>query len=87
MTAGCAQAESYWATLKVEFYNRFLWPTKQHAGVAVGDWIERVGNRRRRHSAIGMISPVEFEQQFTRAAEAACPCVRWTGSTPGNRSP
>ncbi|MGW3484008.1 IS3 family transposase [Rhodococcus indonesiensis] len=66
-----AQAESFWATLKVEFYHRFLWPTKRHAKVAVGDWIERVYNRRRRHSSIGMISPVEFEEQFTQATEAA----------------
>lgn len=66
-----AQAESFWATLKVEFYDRFLWPTKPHARVAVGDWIERVYNRRRRHSSLGMISPVEFERRFTQTAAAA----------------
>ena len=43
-----AQAESFWATLKVEFYDRYLWPTKAAAKLAVGDWIERVYNRRRR---------------------------------------
>jgi hypothetical protein len=32
------------------------------AKVAVGDWIERVYNRRRRHSAIAMMSPVNFER-------------------------
>ncbi|MCT7294275.1 integrase core domain-containing protein [Rhodococcus sp. PAE-6] len=66
-----AQAESFWATLKVEFYNRYWWPTRQRAKVAAGDWIERVYNHRRRHCAIGMISLVEFEEQFTQAAEAA----------------
>lgn len=73
-TAVCwdnAQAESFWATLKVEFYDRYLWPTKAAAKLAVGDWIERVYNRRRRHSAIAMISPVDFEDSLTQAAQAA----------------
>ena len=55
-----AAAESFWATLKVEFYDRYLRPTRGAAKLAVGDWIERVYNGRRRHSALGMISAVEF---------------------------
>lgn len=66
-----AAAESFWATLKVEFYDRHLWPTKAAARLAVGDWIERVYNRRRRHSAIGMIPPVEYENRITQTAQAA----------------
>jgi putative transposase len=66
-----AAAESFWATMKVEFYDRYLWPTKAAAKLAVGDWIERVYNRRRRHSAIGMISPVDYEDRFTQTAKAA----------------
>ncbi|MGH3971163.1 MAG: integrase core domain-containing protein, partial [Mycobacterium sp.] len=63
-TAVCwdnAQQESYWATMKVEFYARRLWPTKAAAKVAVGDWIERVYNRHKRNSALAMMSPVDFE--------------------------
>lgn len=66
-----AAAESFWATLKVEFYDRYLWPTKAAAKVTVGDWIERVFNRRRRHSAVDMLSPVEFENRLTNSAQAA----------------
>lgn len=66
-----AQQESFWATLKVEFYDRYLWPTKAAAKLAVGDWIERVYNRRRRHSAIGMITPVDYENRITQTAQAA----------------
>jgi putative transposase len=66
-----AQAESFWATLKVEFYDRYVWPTKAAAKRAVADWIERVYNRRRRHSSLGMISPVEFENRLTQTAQAA----------------
>ena len=73
-TAVCwdnAASESLWATLNVEFYDRYLWPTRAAAKLAVGDWIERVYNRRRRHSAIGMISPVEYANRFTQTAQAA----------------
>jgi transposase InsO family protein len=41
------------------------------ATIAVGDWIEGVYTRRRRHSALGMISPVEFENRHTQTARAA----------------
>jgi len=64
-------AESLWATLKVEFYDRYLWPSRAAAKLAVGDWIERVYNRRRRHSALGMISPVDFEDRLNQTAQAA----------------
>ena len=66
-----AQQESYWASLKVEFYDRRLWPTRAEAMTAVGDWIERVYNRRRRHSALKMLSPVRFEELHRQMAEAA----------------
>ena len=66
-----AAAESFWSTLKTEFYNRRSWATKAEARLAVGTWIEDRYNRRRRHSAIGTISPVRFEQLHTQAAEAA----------------
>jgi transposase InsO family protein len=52
-----AAAESFWATLQIEFYDRYLWPTRAAAWLAVGDWIERVYNRRRRHSALGYDQP------------------------------
>jgi transposase InsO family protein len=73
-TAVCwdnAQQESFWATLKVEFYDRYLWPTMAAAKLAVGDWIERVYNRRRRHSALAMMSPVDFEDRLIQTAQAA----------------
>ena len=57
-----ACAESFWSTLKAEYYDRHHWPTKADAKLGVGCWIEDRYNRRRRHSSIGMISPVAFEQ-------------------------
>lgn len=58
-----AMAESFFATLKTEFYYRRVWPTKAGAAQAVGAWIEDRYNRRRRHSSIGQISPAQFELQ------------------------
>lgn len=66
-----AQIESFWSTLKHEFYNRRTFATKAEAKQAVGTWIESVYNRRRRHSKLGMISPVTFEEHINNAAEAA----------------
>jgi putative transposase len=56
-------AESFFSALKTEFYYRRVWPTKARAKVEVGAWIEDRYNRRRRHSALGQISPVQFELQ------------------------
>lgn len=58
-----AMAESFFATLKTEFYYRRVWPTKNRAKREVGSWIEDRYNRRRRHSSIGQTSPVAFEMQ------------------------
>ena len=66
-----AQQESFWASLKVEFFYRRAWATRAEAMAAVADWIERVYNRRRRHSALGMLTPVQFEQLQRQTAEAA----------------
>ena len=57
-------AESFWSTLKTEFYDRKKWRTRNEARKAVARWIEIVYNRRRRHSSIGMISPVDFENRI-----------------------
>lgn len=60
-----AMAESFFATLKTEFYHQRVWPTKTCAAREVGAWIEGRYNRHRRHSAIGQVSPVEFELQYS----------------------
>jgi putative transposase len=57
--------------MKVEFYDQYLWPVRAAAGRAVGDWIELVYNRLRRHSALGMVIPVEHENRFNQTTQAA----------------
>lgn len=65
-----AMAESFFATLKTEFYYRRVWTTRAKAKLAVGEWIEDRYNRRRRHSSIGQISPVAFEMQYSNQTPA-----------------
>jgi putative transposase len=66
-----AASESIFSTLKAEFYDRYRWAGKSAARRAVGHWIEERYNRLRRHSSIGMLSPVRFEDHLHRAAAAA----------------
>ncbi len=66
-----AQQESFWSVLKTEFYHRHHVATRQAAMVAVASWIEIVYNRRRRHSALDYLSPVDFEHTMTHDLKAA----------------
>lgn len=66
-----AQQESFWSTLKTEFYQRYSFNTHEKARRAVIGWIEQVYNQNRRHSALSMLSPAAFETAHTTAAQAA----------------
>ena len=61
-----AVAESFFATLKKELIHRRTWPTKAELWTEVFDYIEVFYNRQRRHGALGMISPVEFEKRHSQ---------------------
>ena len=62
-----ALCESFFATLECELIERSVFRTRDEARLAVFDFVEAFYNRKRRHSALGYLSPVAFE----RAAEAA----------------
>ena len=53
--------ESFHASLKKDLIHRRSWPTKAEARTAVFGYIETFYNRRRRHSKLGMLSPLDFE--------------------------
>jgi putative transposase len=54
-----AVAESFFATLKPELVYQVQWPTR----AAIFEYLELFYNRRRRHSSLGYLSPVEFERR------------------------
>jgi putative transposase len=56
-----AVAESFFATLKKELVHGRSWPTKAELRTEVFQYIEIFFNRRRRHSTLGYVSPVQFE--------------------------
>jgi len=58
-----AVAESFFASLKVELVYPSRWQTRAQARSAVFEYIEAFYNRRRRHSTLGYLSPVEFERR------------------------
>ena len=57
-----AVVESFFATIKRERLAEERFLTRVHAHRAIGEWIEVFYNRRRRHSGIGYVSPLEFER-------------------------
>ena len=66
-----SMAESMYATLKIELIYRRPWPTPAKAREATIAWIEGRYNRRRRHSALGMRTPLEFENTARHTAAQA----------------
>ena len=66
-----ALAESFFATLKCELLYERSWQTKQEARNAIVHWIEAIYNRRRRHSSLGMLAPMVYEQRHHVQCNAA----------------
>jgi putative transposase len=63
-----ALCESFFATLECELLERRPMRTQAEARMAVFDYIEGWYNPHRRHSALGYLSPIEFEQSQLREA-------------------
>lgn len=58
-----AMCESFFATLECELIDRRRFATKAEARMAIFSFIEGWYNPRRRHSALGYSSPMEYERQ------------------------
>jgi transposase InsO family protein len=63
-----AAMESFWHTLKNELTHRQHYQTRAEAQQNIFAYIEVFYNRVRRHSSIGYLSPVTFENLRTKAA-------------------
>ena len=60
-----AAMESFYSLLQKNVLNRRRWCNERTScAYAIINWIEHTYNRRRRHRALGKLTPVEFELAF-----------------------
>ena len=53
--------ESFWGRMQTELLNRKRWKTRIELANAIFDYLEIFHSRQRRHSALGVRTPIEFE--------------------------
>ncbi len=63
-----ALCEAFFATLECELLDRRRFRSQAEARMAVFRFIEGWYNPRRRHSALGYLSPVEYERRLRAEA-------------------
>ncbi len=56
-----AVIESFWGRMQTELLNRKRWTTRIELANAMFEYLEIFHNRQRRHSSIGMLTPIEYE--------------------------
>jgi len=79
-----AMAESFFATLECELLDRSTFRTRAEAERALFEFIEGWYNSHRRHSALGNLSPINFERQHAqRKGGVQAPNVELS-TEPGN---
>ena len=57
--------------MEVELLNGKSWKTRIELASAIHDYIEIFHNTRRRHSALGMLTPTEYEDRYFQTHDAA----------------
>ncbi len=63
-----APAESFFGSPKTELVHRTTFPTREAARRALFAYVETFHNRRRRHSALGFLTPAQACEPMARAA-------------------
>ncbi len=66
-----AVVESFWARMQVELLDRRRWRTRVELANAIFEHLEVFHNRRRRHSTLGMLTPIEFEKMHAERSHVA----------------
>ncbi|MDH6248025.1 putative transposase [Mycobacterium sp. OTB74] len=66
-----AAMESFFSLLQKNVLNRRRWCTREDLRIAIVTWIERTYHRRRRQTALGRLTPIEFEAIMTAPARQA----------------
>jgi len=65
-----AMMESFWSTMQIELLHRQRWKTRLELSNAIFEYIEVFYNRRRRHSQLDYVSPIEFERSLNHQQTA-----------------
>ena len=58
-----AVIESFWARMQTELLDRRRWKTRVELANAIFEYLEIFHNRQRRHSALGWLTPIEYEKR------------------------
>jgi len=66
-----AVAESFFKTMKTEMVYHQVFRTRREASLAVFEYIEVWYNRKRCHSTLGFLTPLEFENASIKSGNAA----------------
>ena len=85
-----AMCQKFFATVECELLKRHRFKSQAEARLAVFAFIEGFYNRRRRHSALGYLSPIDYERRQRAAGRSrpapACGSTRGRqGQAPGRR--
>jgi putative transposase len=59
--------EAFWSRMQVELLDRQRWMTRVELANAIFEYLEIFHNRQRRHSSLGMLTPIQFEKSITVA--------------------
>ena len=60
-----SMVESFWAAMQLELLDSNTWRTRHELATAIFEWIESWCSPKRRHSSIGMLSPVDYAAAYT----------------------
>lgn len=63
-----AAMESFFSLLQKNVLDRRVWNTREELRIAIVTWIEKTYHRRRRQTALGRLTPVEYELIMTPTA-------------------
>lgn len=66
-----APMELFWGRMQTELLNTKTWRTRAELASAIFSYIEVFYNRQRRHSSLGYLTPVKFENQKILASTGA----------------
>jgi transposase InsO family protein len=66
-----AAMETFFSLLQKNVLNRQTWDTRHELRIAIITWIERTYHRRRRQTALGKLTPIEYEIINTTTANQA----------------